>query len=99
MTHSLPRGQATKSARAADALNEFYGTPLSAHLTRCLSVDPGQHALAIFRSAAERVPAYQRFLASHGVDAEQVRTLDDFRRLPVTTKETYHRPNALADLC
>lgn len=99
MTHSLPRGHATKPARAADALNEFYGTPLSAHLTRCLSVDPGQHALAIFRSAAARVPAYQRFLALHGVAAEQVRTIDDFRRLPVTTKETYHRPNALADLC
>jgi phenylacetate-CoA ligase len=64
-----------------------------------LSVDPGEHALEIFRSAAERVPAYRRFLAAHGVDAEQVRTLDDFRRLPVTTKETYHRPNPLADLC
>ncbi|HWZ93003.1 MAG TPA: phenylacetate--CoA ligase family protein, partial [Polyangiaceae bacterium] len=99
MTDSVPQRRHAKSARAADALTSFYGTPLSAALTRCLSVDPAEHALELFKSAAARVPAYRRFLASHGIEAAQVRTLDDFRRLPVTTKETYHRPNALADLC
>ncbi|HWZ90060.1 MAG TPA: phenylacetate--CoA ligase family protein, partial [Polyangiaceae bacterium] len=99
MTDSVPPREHAKSARAVEALTQFYGTPLDAALTRCLSLDPGEHALELFRCAAERVPAYRRFLAAHGVEAEHVRRLVDFRRLPVTTKETYHRPNALADLC
>ncbi len=97
MTHPEPSSE--KSARAARALSTFHATPLSEALSRYLTIDPGEHALRIFRASAERVPAYRRFLAAQGVDAGQVRTLQDFRRLPVTTKENYHRPSALADLC
>jgi phenylacetate-CoA ligase len=88
-----------KSARAAEALARFYATPLSAALNRHLAVDLEEHALHIFRTAAARVPAYRRFLASQGVDAARVLRSEDFSRLPVTTKENYHRPSALADLC
>ena len=88
-----------KSALASEALARFYGTSLDAASSRSSLLDAEQHALTIFRTAAERVPAYRRFLALHGIEAGQVRSGDDFRRLPVTTKESYHRPNALADLC
>jgi phenylacetate-CoA ligase len=97
MTH--PEPSCRKATQFVEALTNFHATALDAALSRKLALDPGEHALRIFRTAAERVPAYRRFLASHGVKAEQVRTLEDFRRLPVTTKETYHRPSALADLC
>jgi phenylacetate-CoA ligase len=99
MTGRTPHPQHPKSARAAEALATFYRTPLSEVLARGLAVDPAVRALEHFKIAAERVPAYARFLAAHGIDGRDVRTPHDFQRLPVTTKETYHRPSALADLC
>jgi len=99
MTGRISPPQHPKSTRAVEALSTFYGTPLSELLARCLTADPAARALENFKIAAERVPAYARFLAAHRIDAREVRTAHDFQRLPVTTKETYHRPNALADLC
>jgi phenylacetate-CoA ligase len=99
MTGSIPHPPHPKSARAAEALSTFYRTPLDEILTRCSAVDPAARALENFQIAAARVPAYARFLAAHGIDAREVRTARDFQRLPVTTKETYHRPNSLAELC
>src|ERR1700712_907946 len=99
MIPSAPLSRRDKSAQATQALTEFYDTPLSDLLARSLSTDPGRHALEIFRTTAARVPAYARFLADHGIEADAVRTPEDFRRLPTTSKESYHRPNALGDLC
>ena len=99
MTGKISHPQDPKSARAVEALSTFYAVPLGELLTRCLAVDPAARALENFKIAAERVPAYARFLAAHGIDPREVRTVRDFQRLPVTTKETYHRPNSLADLC
>ncbi|GAA3104838.1 phenylacetate--CoA ligase family protein [Streptosporangium carneum] len=45
------------------------------------------------------MPAYDAFLRSHGVTASQVRTFDDFTRLPLTTKDTYTRRYPLPELC
>lgn len=56
-------------------------------------------ALALFHRTADTVPAYHDFLRERGVEAEQIRTFADFRRLPLTTKENYHRRYPLADLC
>ncbi len=95
---SLP-SRSAKSACALDALSTFYDTSLDAALTRCLTLDPDENALAVFRGAAKDVPAYRRFLATHDIRVDDVRTIEDFRRLPVTTKETYHRKSALDELC
>ncbi|MGW0804563.1 phenylacetate--CoA ligase family protein [Nonomuraea sp. NPDC002799] len=53
----------------------------------------------LFHQVASAVPAYRAFLAENGVDAGKIRTLDDFGRLPMTTKEGYIRRHPLPDLC
>lgn len=53
----------------------------------------------LFRQVAATVPAYGRFLAEHEVDPAKITTLDDFARLPMTTKENYTRRHPLPDLC
>ena len=55
--------------------------------------------LELFRETARNVPAYQAVLREHGVDPARIRTLEDFRTLPVLTKDNYHRRFPLADLC
>lgn len=55
--------------------------------------------LALFRRVAETVPAYGEFLREHGVDPGTVRTMADFRRLPLLTKDNYHRRHPLPRLC
>jgi phenylacetate-CoA ligase len=55
--------------------------------------------LELFRGAARDVPAYRRFLADRGVEPASVSSLEEFRRLPLTTKDNYYRPNPLPELC
>lgn len=58
-------------------------------------VDP----VGLFHRVVASVPAYRAFLAERGVDPARVRTLEDFRRLPFTDKESYHRRYPLPELC
>lgn len=53
----------------------------------------------LFRQVAETVPAYRAFLVENGVEAARVTTLEEFVRLPMTTKDTYTRRHPLPDLC
>lgn len=55
--------------------------------------------LDLFYSAAERVPAYREFLASHRVEVDRVRDLAGFRGLPATTKQNYYQRYELPSLC
>lgn len=55
-------------------------------------------ALAIFREAARRVPAYRDFLKKAGVKAEKIRTKADFRHVPETDKPSYFSQYSLRDL-
>jgi phenylacetate-CoA ligase len=61
--------------------------------------DPRRQVVELFHRVAESVPAYRAFLHDHGVDPGQVRTFEDFERLPLLTKENYHRRYPLPDLC
>jgi phenylacetate-CoA ligase len=45
------------------------------------------------------VPAYRAFLAAAGVDPAGVRAVEDFHRLPMSTKDNYHRRYPLPQLC
>lgn len=47
----------------------------------------------------ERVPAYRQFLESHGAASRPVSTLDDFKQLPICTKQNYHQAYPLPALC
>jgi phenylacetate-CoA ligase len=56
-------------------------------------------ALELFHDAARSVPAYAAFLRSAGIDPGSVRSAGDFDRLPLLTKDTYHRRYPLPELC
>jgi len=56
-------------------------------------------ALDLFQRTAEHVLAYRAFLKEHGIDAASVKTLEDFARLPLVTKENYVAKYPLSDRC
>jgi phenylacetate-CoA ligase len=58
-----------------------------------------QFPLDLFHRAAERVPAYRTFLREHGVDPASVKTIEDFARLPLVTKEHYVAKYPLSERC
>jgi len=75
-------------------MSEFYaGEPAQ-------SAGPAaEAALELFQDAARSVPAYAKFLSSAGVDPGTVRSPAGFDRLPLLTKDTYHRRYPLPELC
>ncbi len=81
------------------ALEKFLASGLNDALTRPMTDDAERRALALFESVAATVPAYRAFLAEHGVDPAAVRTVEDFRTLPLLTKDNYLRRHPLAQLC
>jgi phenylacetate-CoA ligase len=82
-----------------DALEQFLTAGLDEVLARPAPAEPEQRALALFGSVAATVPAYRMFLAEHGIDPAAVRTIDDFRTLPLLTKHNYLRRHPLDQLC
>lgn len=89
----------TKASRALAAFEQFYSRELGEILSAARREEPGARALALAKSTAASVPAYASFLREHGVDVASLASADDWARLPVTTKENYHRRYSLPDLC
>lgn len=58
-----------------------------------------QMALSLFHRAAVRVPAYKKFLKSHSIRHERVRSIADFKKLPTIDKKNYLAKYPLAELC
>ena len=56
-------------------------------------------ALALFHAAAEHVPAYKDFLAKAGIKHEEIKTIEDFKKVPTIDKENYLRAYPLEQLC
>ncbi|HEX6521463.1 MAG TPA: phenylacetate--CoA ligase family protein [Streptosporangiaceae bacterium] len=88
----------SRPARVAASLAEFCSRP------PVTAAEPGpaaeqQWLLDLFHQVAASVPAYQDFLRQHEVKAADVRTLADFRRLPLVTKENYHTRYPLSQRC
>ena len=81
------------------AHDRFIHTDLSQLLEQHLTADPAPHLLALFERTRATVPAYAAFLREHGVDPTRIRTLEDFRELPLTTKANYHQRYPLAERC
>lgn len=60
----------------------------------------GEHmALALFHAMAERVPAYGDFLAQRGIEPKSIRTIADFKTLPLLDKDNYLRAYPRQALC
>ncbi|MEP7025161.1 MAG: phenylacetate--CoA ligase family protein [Actinomycetota bacterium] len=87
-----------RSQRVQEALAEFCSQPPMADA----AADPGtgqDWLLRLFRRTAQTVPAYQDFLAEHGMEPAGVQTIEDFRQLPLMTKENYHSRYPLSQRC
>lgn len=57
-------------------------------------------ALATFHEAAEKVPAYQKFLKERGVDPKEIKTFEDFqKKVPIMNKENYILKYPLTERC
>src|SRR5688572_7808972 len=56
-------------------------------------------ALAAFRNAAARVPAYQRILREAGIRVEQVQGPTDFQQLPILEKKGTFQRFDIQELC
>lgn len=91
--------QEDQSRRTLAAWQAFLETPLETTLDRHTQVAPARAALDLFHSVAAGVPAYQAFLAEHGIEGAAIQTDADFQALPHTTKKNYIQRHALAALC
>jgi phenylacetate-CoA ligase len=89
----------SRKDRALDALRSFYDSRLDDVLSSHAHKNVAEHVLSLFRGVAREVPAYARFLEQVGVSASAIQSLDEFARLPCTTKDNYHRSAALRELC
>lgn len=56
-------------------------------------------ALRLFKAAAVSVPAYKDFLKKHGVKAANIKSIKDFSKVPLTTKENYINKYPVAARC
>jgi phenylacetate-CoA ligase len=55
-------------------------------------------ALRVFHNAAKTVPAYKKFLKKHNVNPASIRTIADFKKIPLMTKENYLKAYPLNEL-
>lgn len=55
-------------------------------------------ALKIFHKAAERIPAYKKFLKKHRINHLLIKTTEDFLKVPITDKQNYINKYSLKDL-
>jgi len=56
-------------------------------------------ALKLFHDMAARVPAYRHFLSENSVTPASIRTIADFRELPLVDKKNYLTKYPLRELC
>ena len=82
--------------RIVEGPEAFTSTPLERLLAPSA---PEPRVLGLFHSVAESIPAYQAFLAEHGIDPAGVNNIDDFRSLPLLTKDNYLPRHELPALC
>src|SRR5262249_50404035 len=81
------------------ALEQFLASGLDEALIPPSAGEAERRGLALFDSAAATVPADRGVLAEHGVDPAAVRTPEDFKALPLLTKDNYLRRHPLPQLC
>jgi phenylacetate-CoA ligase len=85
---------------------EYFNTPIKKARLALEKTSPEewdkrgqQQALKVFHAAAERVPAYMDILKKHKVDHKDIKTFEDFKRLPVIDKDSYLKKYPVEHLC
>src|SRR3989344_5952796 len=58
-----------------------------------------KRALQLFSLMAQRVPAYKDFLKKNNINAEKIKTINDFKHVPTIDKDNYLRIYPLEKLC
>jgi len=58
-----------------------------------------QKALRVFHESASNVPAYRDFLKKRRINPEKINSIEDFKKIPITTKENYINTYDIADRC
>jgi phenylacetate-CoA ligase len=91
--------QSEQSRRAMTALQTFLATPLDQVLHSHGETTPEQAALELFHAVVDSVPAYRAFLAEQGIDSSAIRTVEDFRSIPQSSKKNYILQHSLAERC
>lgn len=86
---------ATLAKPVARGMAERVRTADSATWTRLRA----RSVLTLFQDTAKRVPAYKAFLKENSIRPEEIRTREDFEKLPATSKTNYLKKYPLADLC
>jgi len=56
------------------------------------------NALKLFDFVVRKVPAYERFLKRHKINRNKIKSIEDFRTLPISSKENYLRRSNFIDL-
>lgn len=56
-------------------------------------------ALRLFHEMAGRVPAYREFLKTHNFNPKNVKTIEDYKNVPLISKDNYLRKYPLEQLC
>lgn len=56
-------------------------------------------ALTLFKEMSQRIPAYKDFLKKNGFDSKKVRTIEDFKQVPLIDKDNYLRQYPREMLC
>jgi len=58
-----------------------------------------RNALKLFHDMARRVPAYKDFLKKHKIQPSKIKSIVDFKKLPLIDKDSYLRKYPLKKLC
>ena len=85
--------------RALTAFETFLNTSLAERLEQQQRLTPKIAPLELFHSVVNSVPAYQTFLQAQGINPAEIKTFEDFQKLPLITKENYLLRHSLPALC
>jgi phenylacetate-CoA ligase len=88
-----------KPAAPDAALNRFLATSLDNLLAEHAAADADGAVVDLFHHAAAEVPAYRDFLLGQGVAPENIRSIREFRQLPLTNKPHYMQAYPLPERC
>ena len=80
-------------------VDKFLATPLEVRLGRAELSKFEQRMIGLTNQAIGQVPAYRAFLMREGVSKYDVLNMDDFRNLPLMTKDNYMRSYELPERC
>ena len=58
-----------------------------------------KNVLKRFQKVAHRVPAYKKFLEKNSIDPEDIKTIKDFKELPIINKKNYLEKYPIEKLC